>query len=136
MPHNPPHNTNPLSDAVRDHSPHSANQRIDQQLHYRLTYYRKHPAEINTRLQELDAEWNIERTLQANAATITLASLALGLTCNQKWLAMPALVSGFLLHHAIRGWCPPLPVFRRLGVRTQQEIEQERYALLSLQQKP
>ena len=44
----------------------------------------------------------------------------------------PVIVCGFLLQHAIQGWCPPVPVFRRLGVRTSFEIEQERYALKSL----
>lgn len=45
---------------------------------------------------------------------------------------MPAVVAGFLLQHALQGWCPPLPVFRRLGFRTQAEIERERYALKAL----
>ena len=31
--------------------------------------------------------------------------------------------------NALRGWCPPVPVLRRFGVRTGREIEQERYAL-------
>ena len=42
------------------------------------------------------------------------------------------MVAGFLLQHAVQGWCPPLPVFRRLGFRTQTEIEEERYALKAL----
>ena len=41
-------------------------------------------------------------------------------------------VGGFLLQHAVQGWCPPLPIFRRGGVRTQAEIEQERYALKAI----
>lgn len=41
-------------------------------------------------------------------------------------------VGGFLLRHAVQGWCPPLPVFRRLGARTQSEIDHERYALKAL----
>ncbi|HKR79742.1 MAG TPA: hypothetical protein VJR69_08555 [Nitrospira sp.] len=31
--------------------------------------------------------------------------------------------------HAFEGWCPPVNLFRRLGVRTQREIDEERYAL-------
>ena len=42
------------------------------------------------------------------------------------------MVGGFLLQHAVQGWCPPVPVFRRLGVRTQTEIDEERYALKAL----
>jgi hypothetical protein len=39
---------------------------------------------------------------------------------------------GFLLQHAVQGWCPPLPLLRRLGVRTADEINEERYALKAL----
>jgi hypothetical protein len=31
-----------------------------------------------------------------------------------------------------QGWCPPLTVFRRLGVRTRREIDLERYAIKAL----
>ena len=51
---------------------------------------------------------------------------------DRKWFLFPAVVAGFLLQHAVQGWCPPLPVFRRYGVRTQTEIDYERYALKSL----
>jgi hypothetical protein len=45
---------------------------------------------------------------------------------------VPLVVGSFLLQHAVQGWCPPLPVFRRWGVRTQPEIDYERYALKAL----
>ena len=64
-----------------------------------------------------------------NAATVSLIGLTLGATVNRKWFLFPAAVAGFLLQHAVQGWCPPLPVFRRLGVRTQSEIDEERFAL-------
>ncbi len=72
--------------------------------------------------------WDIERLLEANASTIMLVGLVLGTTANRKFLLVPAAVAAFLLVHALRGWCPPLPILRRLGVRTQAEIESERYA--------
>jgi hypothetical protein len=34
--------------------------------------------------------------------------------------------SGFLLQHALQGWCPPVPLLRQLGFRTSYEIEEER----------
>jgi hypothetical protein len=37
---------------------------------------------------------------------------------------------GFMLMHAVVGWCPPVSVFRRLGCRTMREIDRERSALL------
>ncbi|MDZ4687370.1 MAG: hypothetical protein SH850_20050 [Planctomycetaceae bacterium] len=90
------------------------------------------PAAITRRLEELDHEWDIERTLEANAATAVLVGVTLGATVNRKWFFFPAVVAGFLLQHAVQGWCPPLPVFRRFGLRTQSEIEKERYALKAL----
>ena len=61
--------------------------------------------------------------------TLVLLSLVLGVASSRKWFILPAVVSGFLLRHALQGWCPPVPLLRRLGVRTRLEIEQERYAL-------
>ena len=90
------------------------------------------PGKIEQRLEELDREWDIERTLEANAATIALTGVALGTFVNRRYFALPAVVAGFLLQHALQGWCPPVPLFRRLGVRTQAEIERERYALKAL----
>jgi hypothetical protein len=42
------------------------------------------------------------------------------------------LVTGFLLQHAVQGWCPPVKYFRRRGVRTAEEIAEERFALKAL----
>jgi hypothetical protein len=44
----------------------------------------------------------------------------------------PAVVLSFLPLHAIEGWCPPVPILRRLGIRTREEIDRERYALKAL----
>lgn len=48
---------------------------------------------------------------------------------DRRFALVPLVVGGFLLQHALQGWCPPLPIFRRYGVRTQTEIDYERYAL-------
>ena len=50
---------------------------------------------IDRRLAELDEEWDIERTLEANAATVSLVGLALGASLNRKWFILPAAVAGF-----------------------------------------
>ena len=89
-------------------------------------------AAIERRLAELDREWDIERTLEANAATASLVGLTLGATVDRRLFVLPAIVAGFLLQHALQGWCPPVPIFRRLGFRTQSEIDHERYALKAL----
>ena len=45
---------------------------------------------------------------------------------------LPAVVQTFYLQHTLQGWCPPLPVLRRLGFRAPAEIELERNALKAL----
>jgi hypothetical protein len=84
---------------------------------------------IDARIEELRKEWDIERTLEANAAAIALGGVALGILVDRRWLALPLVVTGFLLQHALQGWCPPLPLFRRMGVRTAAEIHEEMFAL-------
>jgi hypothetical protein len=98
-------------------------------LHDVSRYFDASEETISGRIQELEREWDIERTLEANAATVSLAGLALGVFVDRRFLLVPVAVAGFLLQHALQGWCPPLPVLRRLGVRTAAEIHQEILAL-------
>lgn len=114
------------------HTSDRLNRAIQVRTDEMVKYYAEHPERIDERLAELDAEWDIERTLEANAASLALAGLALGTFVNRKFYVLPAVVTGFLLQHALQGWCPPVPLFRRLGVRTQAEIDEERYALKAL----
>ena len=86
-------------------------------------------AAIERRLWQLDEEWDIERYLETMAPAFTLVGLTLGLTKSRRWLLLPFVVQSFFLQHALQGWCPPIPVLRRLGVRTMQEIERERCCL-------
>jgi hypothetical protein len=90
------------------------------------------PEAIEERLRQLDREWDIERTLEANASSLAFAGTLLGLTLSRRFFALPLLVSGFLFQHAVQGWCPPVPFFRRRGVRTASEINHERMALKAL----
>lgn len=105
------------------------NARIRQEMEQRVASYRGASAgEINRRLQELDQEWDVERTLEANASTLAFAGCLLA-TRDKRWLALPLAVTAFLFQHALQGWCPPLPVLRRMGFRTMREIDEERQAL-------
>jgi hypothetical protein len=106
------------------------NEKIRRNMEENVAYYALAGREaIERRVQELDREWDIERVLEANAAGVSLLGFTFGATRSRLWYLLPALVSGFLLQHAIQGWCPPLELFRRLGFRTRAEIDQERYAL-------
>jgi len=88
--------------------------------------------ELAARLVELDHEWDVERLLQVNASVLVLLGLALGATRDRRFLVLPAAVFSFFAQHALQGWCPPIPMFRRLGVRTQREIARERFAIKAL----
>ena len=90
------------------------------------------PLAIARRLRELDEEWDTERALEANASTLVAVGSALALLVDRRFAILPLVVGGFLFQHATQGWCPPLPILRRTGYRTQTEIDQERYALKAL----
>ena len=90
------------------------------------------PEAIERRLAELDEEWDIERYVETLAPSLTLTGILLAATGSKKWLILPGLVQAFFLQHALQGWCPPVPILRRMGVRTFHEIEEERMALKTL----
>ncbi len=118
------------TDRVRAHTSEEINRQIDQETDARVRNYSQlSPNDITRRIEELDCEWDMERTLETNASVLGFTGLVLGLTHSKKWLAVPGIVLSFLFQHAVQGWCPPVPVFRRLGVRTRREIDREKYAL-------
>lgn len=117
------------SDRVAANSPQWSNDKIADEMEARISHFARHPEQIEARLRELDKEWDIERALELNAGTIALLGCGLGAFVHKRLFAIPAIVAGFLVQHAIQGWCPPLPLFRALGIRTQREIEEERRAL-------
>jgi Protein of unknown function (DUF2892) len=108
------------------------NGRIRRQIEEGVVHYAAHPREIDGRLNELDEEWDIERVLEANAASLALTGIFLGAFVDRRFLILPAAVAAFLLQHALQGWCPPVPFFRKRGVRTAAEIDRERRALKAL----
>lgn len=119
-------------DRVPSHTRDDVNRRIRRRTARNVHYYSTHRDQISRRLRQLDREWDIERAIEANAATLGFVGVALGTAHDRRWLALPALVTGFLFQHALQGWCPPVPVLRRLGFRTAFEIEVERQALKAL----
>lgn len=104
--------------------------RIDgRTLHDVSRYIGVDPVFIDERIRELEREWDLERTLEANAALATLAGIALGVTVDRRFLAVPFLMAGMLLQQALRKRSPARPVLRRLGIRTSNEIHEEIIAL-------
>ena len=138
-----------VADRVRDHSPEHVNQRITRNIDITVEHCIRHGREaILRRLGELEHEWDIDRVLMANFSIAGGVTYAVGL---QRFLQRPLLglgrrrtgllyvlgaQLGFLLLHATVGWCPPLVVWRRAGVRTRSEIELERGLLLEALEPP
>jgi len=123
----------PPGDRVRANTSEEFNQLIDQEtdIHVRA-FAQMGPEEISRRIRQLDQEWDMERTLETNASLLSLTGIVFSLIGGKKWLILPGLVMGFLFQHATQGWCPPVPLLRRLGVRTRKEIDQEKYALKAM----
>ena len=120
-------------DRIRKSTSGTSNGEIDAAIEQSIAEHKgKSAAKINQRIAELDAEWDIERVLTLNASTLTLLGLALGVTKDRRWLALPTTVMAFLFQHSVQGWCPPLPVFRKMGIRTRGEIDREKYGLKAL----
>lgn len=128
--------THSETDPVRRHTPQQVNERLDAaRVRSVDRVYAAGPDAVARRLRELDTAWDIERVLAANAATLTLVLTARAAARpSRSRLAAAALVPAFLLQHALQGWCPPVPVFRRLGLRTRGEIDAERTALKALRE--
>jgi hypothetical protein len=117
---------------VPAHTAPAINRRIQREMRARVSGLSGHPELISERLRELDREWDIERAIEMNASALAFIGTTLGAAYDKKWLALPILVTGFLFQHAVQGWCPPVPVLRRMGFRTVYEIEEERRELLAL----
>jgi hypothetical protein len=124
----------PTAKRVRLHTNEEVNNRIQQETNNNIEHYRNSSKdEIKARIKELDKEWDIERALEANAAAIITISTILGLATRRRgWFAFTGVIGAFLLQHALQGWCPPLPIFRRLGIRTSDEIDEEKFFLKKL----
>lgn len=124
----------PAVDRVRANTWPDVNARLDRltELRLRAAAGDADSTRIGRELARLDGEWDTDRIIETEAPLMGLVGLALGLAIDRRFLAVPAVVSTMVLVHATHGWYPLLPVFRRLGVRSADEIDRERYALKQL----
>ena len=125
----------PSTDLIRERTADSANRKIDRLTRGAIAEVEDSPDRIRERLAELDREWNVDRALMANFAIAGAISGGLAMRSLKRtgrlggWGKLFWVQMSFLLHHAVRGWCPPMPVMRRLGFRSPREICAERCAL-------
>lgn len=119
----------PTSTEVQKKISHSTNEKIHQTTVKNLEGIGDDNDKINQRLAKIQNEWDIERVLEANASFLSLLGLTLGALGYKRWFILPGLIAFFLLEHSTTGWCPPSLLLRRLGFRTQSEIDNERTIL-------
>lgn len=119
-----------------DRVPSQTDSRINEEIRKKteasVAFHADHLRLIPRRLAQLDREWDIERVLETGSSAVSLIGLTLGIVRRRRWLFVPMIVQSFFLQHALQGWAPPLPILRRLGFRTAEEIDRERYGLLRL----
>jgi hypothetical protein len=85
--------------------------------------------EITERIRSLTQEWDTERVMEVNASLLMILSSYLGIKTSRFWFVLTGAVGVFMLQHALQGWCPLLPLIRKWGVRTADEIHAEQVAL-------
>jgi hypothetical protein len=108
------------------------NELLNRRIHDSVLLHAQAPSQaVERRLAELDHEWDTDRWMETTSASLTLIGLALS-TLSPWWLLLPGAVAVFLLSHALIGWDPLLPLYRRWGWRTSSEIDYERYVLKAL----
>jgi len=121
------------TDRVQKHTADHVNQRIRDNAKTRvLGAAGDSNSQLSRRIKALDREWDVERWLEMNASALALSGVVLGLLWHRRFFAIPCVVLPFLFQHAVQGWCPPLPIFRRHGVRTRREIDEEKFAVKAL----
>lgn len=118
----------PTADKAARSTCQMVNREIRDRTSERLNFYQGRGKQALTeRITELNREWDTERVLETNAASLVLISSLMGFKKSKRCcFLVTGTVGFFLLQHALQGWCPPLPVIRKLGVRTAEEISREK----------
>lgn len=86
---------------------------------------------IDNRIKELDSSWDMERTLQLNAAILVLGGILL-YSNNKKWAILSIFATAILAQQAFMGNCGPFKFMKFFGVRSRKEIDKEKFALKAL----
>lgn len=103
---------------------------IDAKIEENIRFYATQPPEaISRRIEELDHECDLDRTMALYGSGIGLGTILLSFIGGKKWLVLGGTALGFLLKHSLDGTSPVIPLLRKFGVRTRSEIYREKYAL-------
>lgn len=94
---------------------------------------RQGPDAVTARLQDLEKEWDAERLLHLHASTLALCGVSLSAaTGKRRWLLVPAVVLPLSIADGVLGSRRMAGLWKRLGLRTRDQVERERLALRML----
>lgn len=92
------------NDRVRRNTSDTINQKVNQQIKENIRRYSNSDDQaITNRLAQLDREWDVERVLELNAATLALTGVTLAATHDKRWLILSGVVLSFFIQHALQG---------------------------------
>lgn len=118
-------------------SPDEINQRIERQIEANVGYFKQQDQEaIRARIERLEKEWDIDKTLKTGLTTLAAASAFLSAKSDKKWGLAAGIAGVFMAQQAAFGWSPAFAALRRLEFRTAEEIELERRAMMDLLEQP
>jgi hypothetical protein len=114
------------------HSSESGNRRIERTMWANVAFFRRKSRPDRRQVTRNRPAVGYRKGHRGERAVLGFTGTVLAGTSDRRWLALPALITAFRFQHAIQGWCPPVPILRKLGFRTSYEIEEERRALMAL----
>ncbi|HKQ39458.1 MAG TPA: hypothetical protein VJ063_15380 [Verrucomicrobiae bacterium] len=105
-------------------------EQIDAKIEQNIRFYAtQSPDAISKRIEELDQECDLDRSMALYGSGIGLGTILFSFIGGKKWLVVGGTALGFLLKHCLDGTSPVVPLLRKFGVRTRSEIDREKYAL-------
>ncbi len=109
------------------------NAEIKKQTIKNLNVYKNCSAEeLTDRIWQLGQEWDTERVMEVTASVFLIVTSLLGVKIRRLGFILTGAAGLFMLQHALHGWCPPLPMIRKWGVRTAEEIANEKMVIKTM----
>jgi hypothetical protein len=105
------------------------NRRTEHNIH---VYSAQSREAINQHILQLENEWSIERVMEASASLLALIGIALGAFVSPWFLILPALIGAFFLANAAFRFRITQTLLQGKGMRTNCEINTEKFAMKSL----
>lgn len=118
----------PMKQAI-DKCAKESNSRIRNQTIGSLNTFKDQIEDIPDRINQLNSEWDLDKVTEMKAASVIIGSTFLGFISCKMWFLVSGAAGVFLIQHALEGNCPTKEILRKMGVRTKEEIYNEKMVL-------